>query len=102
MTEYVYDGLGRACRTVSALGYESSQTYDAMGRLTCSVDARENETSYEYDLIGRLMKDTDPYGNVTAYSYVLDALGRAEKVTGKRGNAILSQTSYEYLRHEVA
>ncbi len=116
----VYDGLGRATKTIQdegGLHLTTVYTYDLNGNLTATRNPQGHVTCYAYDdhgrqvsgtlgcagealtthfaydLNGNLIRETDPRGTVTAYEY--DALGRRTLMRQDDGGLNLT-TVYTY------
>jgi RHS repeat-associated protein len=60
VTEYVYDGQGRAKETIDAEGGHSYTSYDADGRVISRTDRYGATTQYSYDAVGDLIQTEYP------------------------------------------
>ena len=66
-------------------GQTASYRYDGQGRLV-AVEDWTGTTGFELDLLGRIQKATDAKGNAVSYQY--DALGRRTSLTYPDGSAV--------------
>jgi YD repeat-containing protein len=74
-----YDGLGRAYRTIYALGHATQTVvYDDAGRVERTVFDDGSYTSAAYDNLGRRTSQTDQLGRTTSYEY--DVIGNLTAV----------------------
>jgi RHS repeat-associated protein len=113
-TDYQYDHLNRAIKTILSDGTSTGAAYNEIGQQSANLDQMGRQTTYSYDEMGRLtlttypdslkesftydaeghrLSSTDRAGRVTRYTY--DSLGRLTKTTNADGTS--SSVAYNAL-----
>lgn len=120
--KYTYDVSGRPVQIEDFDGGIMTFSYNAMGKPEILTDKEGRETRRIYDRSGRIEKEVSPTGRTTIYQYdrdgrlvqirrmaseqeeesknvtdlVYDPVGNLLRVMTGDGQAIMSETSYEY------